>query len=123
MTTLTGFDYLYLEDSYFLSFGVADCSIELRALFALTHDHPEYEPPLAGEQHCYREGSIRVAGFKMLKVRGAAQPSVSHDPDGSLDLGSIEVSAEADSYRITTEWFDMRFKAASVTAILHSDDR
>lgn len=121
MATLTGFDHLYLEDSYFLGFGVVDDAIELRALFVLTRDHLLFEPPLAGEQHCYRQGSIRVAGFKPLNLRGAAQPSVLHDPDGSLDLGSIEVSGDADSYRITTEWFDMRFEAASVTATLHAD--
>jgi hypothetical protein len=121
MAMLTGFDHLYLEDSYFLGFGVIDGSVELRALFVLTRDHPSYEPPLAGEQHCYHEGSIRIVGFKPLNVRQAAQPSVLHDPDGSPDLGGIEVSADADSYRITTEWFDMRFEAANVTAALHSN--
>jgi hypothetical protein len=110
-----------LEDSFFLGFGVIEGAIELRALFVLARDHPLFEPPRGGEQHCYREGSIRVAGFKPLDVRGAARPSVLHDPDCSLDLGSIEVSADTDSYRITTEWFDMRFEAASVTATLHSN--
>jgi hypothetical protein len=123
MATLTGFDHLYLDDSYFLGFGVNDGAIELRALFAVTRDHPLYEPPLAEEQHCYREGLIRVAAFKPLDMRGSARPPILHDPDGSLDLGSIEVSADANSYRITTEWFDMRFEAASVTARVHPNVR
>lgn len=123
MATLTGFDHLYLEDSYFLGFGVKKRDIELRALFAVTGDHPLYASPLAGEQHCYREGLIRVVAFKPLDVRGSAQPSILYDPDGSLDLGSIDVSADSNSFRITTEWFDLHFEAASVTATLYPNVR
>lgn len=72
MATLTGFDHLYLEDSYFLGFGVSDGAVELRALFVLAKDHPLYEAPLAGEQHCYCDGLIRVVGIKPLSVLGAA---------------------------------------------------
>lgn len=123
MATLTGFDHLSLEDSYLLGFGVNNGAIELRALFAITGDHPLYEPPLAGEQHCYREGVIQVAAFKRFDVRGSPRPPILHDPDGLLDLGSIEVSADANNYRITTEWFEIHFEAGSVTARLDPNVR
>jgi hypothetical protein len=114
---LIGFEAVYLEDSYLLGIAVSGSGLRLRVLFAMTRDFPGYETPLPGEQHCYREGEIVVDGLKISEWQ-AGRPSISTDPDGSQDLGDIAVSVEAGGYRIGTDWFDMRFDAERVAAVI-----
>lgn len=111
---LTG---LYLDDSYFLGLLVSGATIRLRALFALTQDHEAYAPPRAGEQHCYREGEISLLDVEVTDWK-AGRPTLSSDPDGSLDLGSITIEQRADSYRVSTDWFDMTCLSSGLSVAL-----
>jgi len=45
-------------------------------------------------------------------------PVLLKDPDGTLDLGSIEFSQQGDVYLVTTEWFELQFRAEAVTVNL-----
>lgn len=51
---LAGID---LADSYLFGLAAEGRDLRLTMLFALTGDHPAHEPPLPGEQHCYRGGT------------------------------------------------------------------
>jgi hypothetical protein len=110
-------DQLYFEDSYFLGLTASGKRLRLRALFALTLDHPKYTEPRAGQQHCYREGEIRIDGLQIVEWQRGV-PVLLTDPDGTFDLGSIEFSQQGDLYRLTTEWFDLRFRAEAVSVTL-----
>lgn len=108
---------LYLDDSYFLGLLVIGTTIRVRALFALTQDHEAYAPPRAGEQHCYREGEISFLEVEVTDWK-AGRPSISIDPDGSLDLGGIRIDQRADSYRVSTDWFDMTCRSNGLSVAL-----
>ena len=112
---LPEFQGAYLEDSYFLGIVAEGCDLRLKLLFALKADHPAYAQPKAGEQHCYREGSIlirRPADIEMQPGRA----TVLKDPDGSLDFGSIELYRQGpSSFRVVTEWFETTLVSEQVT--------
>ena len=95
----------YLEDSYFLGVTAEGPDLRLKVLFALTVDRADYTPPIADEQHCYREGWI-VLGRPTVIEATAGRPNVLVDPDGSLDFGSIELYRQPPTrFRVVTEWF------------------
>ena len=110
-------DHLYFEDSYFLGLTVSGKRLRLRVLFALTVDHPRYAAPHTGEQHCYLEGDIVVDEMQTLAF-SKGNPVLLKDPDGTLDLGSIEFSQQGDVYLVATEWFELQFRAEAVTVNL-----
>ena len=104
---LPEFQGAYLEDSYFLGMVAEGCDLRLKMLLALTVDHPSYEPPKAGEQHCYREGSILIQRPSAIDVKPTIKPTILTGPDGSLDFGSVELYRQGPSgLRIVTEWFE-----------------
>jgi hypothetical protein len=113
-TALSG---LYLEDSYFLGLLVSGTTFRVRGLFALTQDHEAYSPPTSGEQHCYREGEIALAGVQVTEW-AAGKPALLSDPDGSMDLGSLGIGEREGHYQISTEWFDMICRADSLRVTL-----
>lgn len=107
---------LNLEDSYLLGFRVSEANLRLRVLFALMSHHGRYSPPKPGEQHAYLEGDIVLEGVAILDWR-AGKPNLLRDPDGSLDLGSIDLVEGHGRYRIATEWFELTCTANALTVI------
>lgn len=89
--------------------------LHLGVLFALTIDHPNYTPPAPGEQHCYRRGSLVLGNPSVLQLMPGHKPSVLSDPDGTLDLGSIELHRTGSgAFRIVTEWFELTAEVKSL---------
>ena len=115
---LPEFQGAYLEDSYLLGIVAEDRDLRLKMLFALTIDHPAYAKPSAGEQHCYREGTIlfqRPTVVDMLP----GKPAIQTDPDGSLDFGSIELyRQDGGRFRVVTEWFEATLATEQVSVQL-----
>jgi hypothetical protein len=118
-------DTLYLEDSYFLGMLVQGPRLCFRVLFAVMPGHPAYTPPLPGEQHCYREGEIRFDSIEAVdlpnKMVQLSPHAVTIDLDRTLDLGSIGVFREGAYYRVVTDWFDLRVKAAAPEIVLEEE--
>lgn len=86
----------------------------LKIEFALTTDHPNYAPPLPGEAHCYREGRVVLEQPSIVKWL-PGKPSVTRDPDGTLDFGSVELYRLApDRFQIITDWFDATIEVAHI---------
>ena len=101
------FDGAYLEDSYFLGITADGANLRLKLALALTTDHPDYAPPLPGEAHCYRVGSLVVERPQIIALVPAKTLSVLTDPDGEIDFGDICLScSEPDRWHIETEWFN-----------------
>ena len=99
----------YLEDSYLLGFMAEGPNLRLNALFALTSDHPAYEAPKEGEVHCYREGYILIESPTQIETK-PGRTALLADPDGSFDLGSIELHKRpSGGYLLVTEWFEASF--------------
>jgi hypothetical protein len=120
-----GYDYtpelqgVYLEDSYLLGFRCEGPDIHLDALFAVTLDHPEYRPPSAGEQHCYGRGALVLREPVVGELKIGSKPTVLRDPDGTLDLGSIELYRQGpDAIRVVTDWFELTAEVKQLLVIL-----
>lgn len=115
-----GFENVYLEDSYVLSFNKTDSSVEIPIEAVLTETHPLYAPPLPGEQYCYRQMTIRfflpqTYNFVLKKMTPI------RDPDGSIDYGNIdEFFLENGKYYLNGEWGDLTI--VSEPPILHDSD-
>ena len=113
---LPEFQGAYLEDSYFLGMAAEGCDLRLKMLFALTVDHPSYEPPKPGEQHCYREGSILIQRPTAIDVKATIKPTTLTDPDGSLDFGSLELHQPGpNKLHVVTEWFEITLASEQVS--------
>jgi hypothetical protein len=96
----------YLEDSYFLGIVAEGANLRLKLLLALTTDHHAYAPPKSGEIHCYREGSLVLEQPSIVEWR-AGKPALTHDPDGTFDLGHVELhQCSSSRFRLVTEWFE-----------------
>jgi hypothetical protein len=121
---LPEFDGAYLEDSYFMGIVCEGLDLHLEVLFALTLDHPEYAPPKKGEQHCYRRGRLVLGRPSVLTLKPARGLSILSDPDGTLDLGSIELYRTASgAIVIMTEWFELTAEVTSLAVSLVNDVR
>ncbi|MEL7190590.1 MAG: hypothetical protein AAGK17_13635 [Pseudomonadota bacterium] len=106
---LPDLDGFYLEDSYLLGFMAVGKDIRLNALFALNSDHPSFETPKDGEAHCYREGYILIESPTQIETK-PGRTTILADPDGSLDLGSIELHKRpSGGYFLVTDWFEASF--------------
>lgn len=113
---LPEFQGAYLEDSYFLGVVAEGCDLRMKMLFALTVDHPAYASPKAGEQHCYREGSILFRRPTVIETQPGSRPTILQDPDGSLDFGSVALHRQgASRFRVVTEWFETTLATEQVT--------
>lgn len=120
-----GYEYVpelhgvYLGDSYLLGFRCEGPDIHLDAIFAVTLGHPEYRPPSAGEQHCYRRGTLVLKEPVVGELKAGSKPTVLHDPDGTLDLGSIELyRLGPNAIRVVTEWFALTAEVKQLSVIL-----
>lgn len=116
--SLPGLEHVRLEDSYFLGIVARGRCLSLRVLLALLPGHPAYTCPLPGDFHCYREGDILLGGFGLIDWKPGRRGNVLIDPDGTIDLGSIHLVGSGSAYVAVTEWFEMRFKASSLTVEL-----
>jgi len=101
---LTGFDHLYLEDSYVLEILEEAAEVRFEMEFVLTEQHPDFQLPRAGEQYCYRRGTIWFP--KVAEVAELLRQDVrSQDATGETDMGNID-SFEwcGGRYRLEGDW-------------------
>lgn len=122
--SMSDLNHFYLEDSYFLGWVCDQTRIRLRILFVLTIDHPLYEPPKKGEAHCYREGDVTIESPRIANLSWTtpkAIPTLIRDPDGSFDMGDLELFCQGDTWTLITEWFEMQFQAQSVSILLDGE--
>lgn len=113
-----GFENVYLEDSYVLDIH-ASTSVEICIEAVLTENHFLYAQPLAGEQYCYRQMTIKFAHphtYNLVLQNINPIP----DPDGSVDYGNIdEFFSDDGKYYLRGEWGELT--TVSEPPLLYSD--
>ena len=118
MDYLAEFEGAYLEGSYLMGVIAEGQNLRLKMLFALTIDHAAYAPPVPGEAHCFREGSILIEHPKIIEWH-SGKPTLSRDAGGALDFGMLQLFRRGPTvFRFLTEWFDTTVDAPQVSLIL-----
>lgn len=115
---LPGFASLYLEDSYLTGVRENAAEISFDLLFVLTEAHSEYQPPVLGEQYCYKHGRIIFEEIATIEwLRRELKPST--DPDGSVDYGNIDSFYNHHGiFELEGEWGKVRIRARNALAAL-----
>ncbi|EME22356.1 hypothetical protein [Rhodococcus triatomae] len=118
-STLPGFSGVYLEDSFVLSIDEQpqQFSFELEAV--LRPEHPDYHPPLPGEQFCYADA--RLIFDDVSDVEWLARSTRRYtDASGNEDLGNIDslIVEEQDCYLIEGDWGRVRIRCPRAPRML-----
>lgn len=106
---------VYLEDSWVLEVAPSHTGLAFRIEAVLTPDHPLYEPPVRGEQYCYRTAwmDVRSPEPVELELSGAAP---ARDASGTTDLGNIDSFApDSDGWSLEGSWGNARIRDPSVS--------
>ena len=80
---------VYLEDSWVLELAPSDYGLSLRLETVLTPEHPLYEPPKPGQQHCYRLGWLSLRAEDPMDIRLSGNPPAT-DATGERDFGNVD---------------------------------
>lgn len=107
---------VYLEDSWVLELAPHDHGLALRLETVLTPEHPLYEPPMPGEQHCYRMGWLNVQGGPIELHLSGSRPAT--DATGEVDFGHVDVfafSQAEDRWELEGDWGYARVRRPEVT--------
>jgi hypothetical protein len=91
--SLPGMQGVYLEDSYVLAIDEPGEDMRFRMEFVLTPVHPDYRPPPADRQHCYRQGWLIFPNVKDCRLR-RSDARAARDERGREDLGNIDCLRE-----------------------------
>jgi len=108
-SNLVGLEHIYLEDSYVLNI-VNPTTYELELV--LCESHPQYKPPLEGEQYCYKKVILKFPNSSFSDLRKSNMSPVV-DSDGSHDYGNIDIfyQDEDKSYYMQGDWGNVRIQA------------
>lgn len=102
---------IYLEDSWVLEVSPTEQVATFRLDAVLTPDHPRYQPPAPGEQHCYRRARLSVASSKRSTLHRSDAPPAT-DASGEVDFGNIDVFTLVDwdgdiAWEMSGDWGDL----------------
>ena len=98
--SIPGFGDLYIEDSWVLDIVARPSVLEIAADLVLRESHPLYQPPMPGEQYCYRRGVLAFEGISRLEWDSSlTRPAT--DGSGESDYGSFDTFVVEDgAYRL-----------------------
>jgi hypothetical protein len=118
---LHGFENVYLEDSYVLSFEVGINFLEIALDLVLTESHLLFNIPEPGFQYCYKSAFIIFNRIELLKwsnknLRGSI------DTNGEIDFGNIDsFFFENGHYYLEGDWGDLDIVSEPPTLKIQSD--
>jgi hypothetical protein len=106
---LSGFEHLYLEDSWVLAVGERANELRFDLEAVLTEDHPDWHPPKPDEVYAYKR--LAVVFLKPREVtwvkRMTGPPAV--DASGEVDYGNIDVFMwDGDLFDLQGDWGHVR---------------
>jgi len=107
---------IVLEESWVLEVIPATNGLALRLDAVLTHDHPQYVEPKAGEVACYRMGWLTVGSGEPVDVRiSGAAPAI--DATGKPDYGHVDsfVQDSEGRWELEGDWGYARVHGPRVT--------
>lgn len=108
---------VYLEDSFVLEILEEPATLRFRLDAVLTPTHPRYQPPAAGEQHCYAGAWLT---FDQVRERQWLQRStlIFTDANGEQDLGNIDqMTRDGDWWDLGGDWGRLRVRTASTPVL------
>lgn len=121
-STLPGFGGVYLEDSFVMSIDEQphQFSFELEAV--LRPEHPNYHPPLPGEQFCYANARLFFGDVTDVEWLTRSDSRFT-DASGEEDLGNIDslVVENSDQYLAEGDWGRVRIRCASTPRLVIAD--
>jgi len=80
---------LLLEESYVLGIIALPGEVTFKLDLVLTADHPDYGPPAAGDQFCFRSALMTFKGVsRLLWSSSGSHPAV--DASGEEDYGHVD---------------------------------
>lgn len=101
---LTGFEGVYLEDSFVLGVTASPGRLALDVELVLTARHPAYRPPAPGEQNCYARAVIEFPDIRSLTWTGQGTPPAV-DAAGETDYGGIDALYwNGSAFHIEGDW-------------------
>ena len=105
---------ILLEESYVLDIEAHPSVLEFKIDFALTQDHPDYQPPAGDEMYCYRRGWLRFCGVtRFLWSNQGAPPA--RDATGEVGFGNIDsLLRHHAGYSLEGDWGQMELIAEGV---------
>jgi hypothetical protein len=107
---------VYLEDSWVLELTPSDDGLVLRLDTVLTPQHPLYETPKPGEQHCYRAAWLTVRADPIEVHLSGSQPA--RDASGELDFGHVDAfvfNEASDRWELEGDWGHASASSPEVT--------
>jgi len=109
---LSGFEEVYLEDSYVLGIDRSSCEIQFELEVVLREAHPLYEEPPGNVRYCYNNAVLifkNVTCIEKFDMEGMSK-NMSVDPDGSVDFGHIDTFEilNENAYYLTGDWGELR---------------
>jgi hypothetical protein len=108
---------VYLEDSWVLEVAPSDHGLSFRLEAVLTPEHPLYEPPKPGEQHCYRTGWLSVGGETPMDIRLSGNCPAT-DATGEPDFGHVDafvLNPAANRWELEGDWGQATVRNPEVT--------
>ncbi len=120
--SLSGFEEVYLEDSYVLDINKSESEIRISLELVLREAHPFYEEPSDNERYCYTNAVLifsNVSSIEKFDMAGMSK-NISIDPDGSVDFGHIDTFEiiGANSYFLTGDWGEMQISSDKPTLLI-----
>ena len=109
---ITGFEHIYLEDSYVLDIQITQTFAKLQVLAVLTKEHDLYKTPLPNEQYYYVNAAILFSNVKKAEwVKKIMLPI--KDASGDIDYGNIDEFYFQDGhYHIIGDWGELDIVSA-----------
>jgi hypothetical protein len=108
---------VYLEASWVLEVAPSDHGLSFRLETALTPEHPLYEAPKPGEQHCYRTGVADRRGENSMDIRLSGHPPAA-DETGEPDFGHVDafvLDAAENRWELEGDWGQASVRNPEVT--------
>lgn len=109
----SGFEYVFLEDSFVLKIKTNSLSADFNMEFVLTKNHQFYEKPKPNEMYCYKKGVINFPKVEeVVWTEVSMNPSI--DIDSEVDFGNIDsFYFENDFYHLSGDWGEVKIKSQS----------
>ncbi|MCS6127919.1 hypothetical protein G3485_13075 [Shewanella baltica] len=104
---ISGFESLYLEDSYVLGIDDSGEDVVFIMEFVLTEQHPKYSEPNNSESYCYIKGKIKFIKPKSVRWLNRSKNRFI-DKNGEIDLGNIDTFIlDGDKIMLNGDWGEL----------------
>ncbi|MEV6173289.1 hypothetical protein AB0L99_34415 [Streptomyces sp. NPDC051954] len=109
---LSGFENVYLEDSFVLDVKATPGRVTFDLDLVLTPGHPAYRSPNPGEQNCYVRATVEFPEVRHLVWAGQGAPPAT-DASGDKDYGAIDsLLWNGDAFHLEGDWGEIQVASA-----------